>query len=134
MKRLQWRATTRPRPWAATGTGIVAILAFAGAAGLGAGTLGLGPEITARFPFGSGVFAGVALALIVGVPMAVTSWWTARPDPRASVAAVVSGILLLGWVVVEMGVIQTYSWLQPVLALAGVAIAYAGLRDVRSTE
>ncbi|WP_236794261.1 hypothetical protein [Amycolatopsis sp. GM8] len=131
MSRLEWHTETRRRPWLAAFTGLIAILAFAGAAGLMTGTLGLGDDIIARLPFGSAVFGGIALALVVGVPMAVVCYLGSRPGTRTSGAAVVAGSLLIGWIAVEIAFVQTYSWLQPVFAFAGVAVAYAGLRDVR---
>ena len=131
MSKIDWRRTgqTRRRPVLATCSGVLAVLAYAGAAGLITGTIDYGPEITARLPFGSSVFGGVALALVVGVPMTLVAYLGARVDARTSLAAVVAGSLLVGWIVVEIGFVRTYSWLQPVCAFAGVAVALAGLRD-----
>ena len=131
MSRTDWHHTrqARRRPVLATCTGIVAILAYAGAVGLITGAIDYGPEITARMPFGSPVFGGVALALVVGVPMTVVTYLGARVDARTSPAAVVAGSLLVGWIVVEIGFVRSYSWLQPACTVAGVAVALAGLRD-----
>ncbi|HVV29847.1 MAG TPA: hypothetical protein VHC41_03110 [Mycobacteriales bacterium] len=129
MNRIDWPRDTRPRPWLATGTGLVAVLAFAGGAGLITGVPGLGPEVTARLPFGSTLFAGLALAMVVGVPMTVVAYLGARGAARTSVAAGIAGSMLIGWIAVEIGFVRTYSWLQPLFAFAGVLIAHAGLRQ-----
>jgi hypothetical protein len=104
----------------------VATAALAGAVGLVTGSLGLGETVTARLPFASRRVAGAALAAVVGAPMAratVDAW---RGTDQADATAVVAGTLLMGWIVVEVGVIRTVSWLQPLCFAAGACIAVAG--------
>ncbi|TNC24825.1 hypothetical protein [Amycolatopsis alkalitolerans] len=131
MSRLDWHSDTRRRPWLASFTGLIAILAFAGAVSLMTGVIALGTEVEARIPFHSPVLAGIALAVIVGVPMSDVCYLAMRPDSRTAVAAVVAGALLIGWIVAEIAYTQTYSWLQPVFAFAGVAVVVAGLQELR---
>ncbi|NMN93950.1 hypothetical protein [Antrihabitans stalactiti] len=69
--------------------GVTATLAFVGAAGLMTGVLDPGDIVTDRIPFGSKAFGGFALALIVGIPMALTTPWRSpmtqgRPPPRSA--------------------------------------------------
>lgn len=113
----------------AAATALIAVLAYGGAAGLITGVIDFGAEINARLPFHSPVFGGAALAVVVGAPMTVAAWLAARRDTRSSIAAVIAGSLLVGWIAVEIGFVQSYSWIQPVFAFAGLAVAYAGLRD-----
>ncbi|KAA9160222.1 hypothetical protein FPZ12_017895 [Amycolatopsis acidicola] len=134
MNRIDWPRDTARRPVLAACAGLVAVLAYAGAAALITGVLGLGAEVTARLPWGSTVFAGVALALVVGVPMTVVACFGSRGNAYTSVAAVVAGSMLIGWIAVEIGFVRTYSWLQPVFAFAGLLIAHAGLRRFRRTS
>jgi hypothetical protein len=125
----RWRgrlASTSLR-WLAPFTGLIAVSAFAGAVGLITGVIDFGDVINARLPFDSPVFGGVALAMVVGTPMTVVTYLAAKRDPRTSVAAVVAGSALVGWIVVEIGFVQSYSWLQPICAFAGLAVALAGL-------
>ena len=107
-----------PRRLLAVGEAVLAAGAVAGSIGLVTGSLDMGRSITSRFPFGSAVVAGTALLAVVGVPMTVAS-----VD-----AALVAGLLLMGWIVVEVVVIRTFSWLQPACFTAGAVIAIAGNR------
>jgi hypothetical protein len=106
----------------------MALAAGAGAAGLATGTLDLGETVTARLPFASAPVGGGALLAVVGVPMgvaAVDAWTGAR---RADATAFGAGLLLMGWILVELPVIRSFSWLQPACFAAGAAIAAAGYR------
>jgi hypothetical protein len=113
--------------------GLVAVQAYGGAVGLGAGLVDFGPEITARLPFGSALVAAVALVVIVAVPMTVAAWYLSTGNPRAHRAAIAAGALLVSWIVVQVAVIQSFSWLQPVMAVAGLLVFVSGLthKEVR---
>ncbi|MEU0465215.1 hypothetical protein ABZ215_14515 [Amycolatopsis sp. NPDC006131] len=127
-----WRRDSRiarRRPWLAACTALLAVFAWAGAIGLVTGAVDLGAVVIERLPFHSTGFAGLSLALIVGVPMTVVTVLGARRDTRTSPAAVLAGAALIGWIVVEIGVIRTYNVLQPACALAGLAVLVAGLKD-----
>ncbi len=118
----------RRRPALASAEGVVAAGALAGSLGLIVRSIDLGAKVNARLPFESPAFGGCALFLVVGVPMtlaAIAAWRGSRP---ANPGAMSAGALLMGWIVVEIGVIQTFSWLQPTLFVAGAAIAFAGYR------
>jgi hypothetical protein len=115
------------RPLLATTAGLIAVSAYAGAAALLTGVIDLGAAIEARLPFGSTVFAGVALALVVAVPMTVAARRAATGAAHATGAAIMAGALLVGWILVELAVIRTFSWLQPVMAAAGVTVLLGGL-------
>lgn len=121
-----WAPPDRP---AALLAGLMAFCAYAGAVGLVGGGIDPGPAVTARLPFGSAALAGFALLLLVGVPMtvaAVTCW---HGDPWAAVVLVGAGLALAGWIVVELLVIRTFSWLQPACFGYGLLLAWLGLRD-----
>lgn len=107
-------------------TGLIAVSAYAGAVALATGMTGLGTVVEERLPFGSPVFAGVALALIVAVPMTVATRQAAIGGPRTTNAAITAGVLLVGWIVIELAVIRTFSWLQPTLAAAGAGVLLPG--------
>jgi tellurite resistance protein TehA-like permease len=128
------RARGPRRPWLALGTGVLALSAVVGAGGMATGTLDLGDEITARLPFDSTPLAGAALLLVVAVPMAVVSALAVRRSSTTDLAALVAGVLLIGWIFLEVAVIRSFSWLQPTLLAAGVAVALAGLGVLGSSH
>ena len=104
--------------------GVMFLAAVAGVIGLAGGGIDFGPAITARLPWHSPVLAAVALGLVVAVPMeaaAVLGW---RRSKRTGGAAILAGLALIGWIVVETAVIRTVSWLQPAcLAYGGLVLA-----------
>ena len=111
----------------ATFAGVVALSAWGGAVGLVAGFLTLGAEIEARLPLDSPVLGGLALATIVALPttaLAVLAW---RGDPRTGDVAVVAGLLVVGWIAVQLAVIQTFSSFQPTYVVVGLALVLWGL-------
>ena len=122
-------AKPRParHPWLAVLTGAVAVNALAGSALMVTGVLDFGDTVTARLPLHSTTLAALALAVIVGLPMAGAAVLAARGHPRAVEAAMLAGALLVGWIGVQLTVIRTFSPLQPVMAAAGVAVFLAGV-------
>ena len=101
---------------------LVAFSAYAGAVGLAAGATDTGSTINARLPFHSPVFGAVALAVIVGVPNTAVAWFAWRGDRRARPAALVAGVMLIGWIVVEFAIIREFSWLQPLYVAVGASL------------
>jgi hypothetical protein len=91
-------------------------------------SIDLGSVINARLPFESPQFAGGALFVVVGLPMATAAFAAWRGSRRDDLWAASAGALLMGWIVVEIGVIQSFSWLQPTLFAFGAGIAFAAYR------
>ena len=84
--------------------------------------------VISRLPFESPQFAGGSLFVVVGLAMATAAFAAWRGSRRDDLWAASAGALLMGWIVVEIGVIQSFSWLQPTLFAFGAAIAFAGYR------
>jgi hypothetical protein len=105
----------------------VSISALGGAVALATGFMDMGTAVDARFPFHSTVLAGVALALVVAVPMAVAAYLSWTGSVHAAEAAMAAGALLVGWIAVQLVIIRTFSWLQPAMATAGALVFLAGL-------
>ena len=105
----------------------VAISAYGGAIGLATGA-DLGHELNQRLPFHSPVFGAVALALIVGVPSTVVAALAKRGDPRADTALVGAGVLLIGWIAVELAFIREFQFLQVVYVIVGLVYVALGRR------
>ena len=108
--------------------GFVAVSAYGGAAALIAGWLRPAASMTENLPFGSPVFAGIALASVVAAPATVVAVLAWRRHPRARDAATLAGVLLVGWILVEAAVIRQFSALQIVYGLAGAALIAGGNR------
>jgi drug/metabolite transporter (DMT)-like permease len=107
--------------------GLMSAAAAAGVVGLAGHGIDLGPTITRRLPFQSQVIGGTALGGIVAVPMAAAAVAGWRRAPRSGDLAVLAGTALAGWIVGQVAIIRTFSWLQPVCFGYGVAVAGAGL-------
>ncbi|MDV7101301.1 hypothetical protein R4227_14510 [Gordonia amicalis] len=108
-------------------TSLTALFAFAGAVGLIGGGTDFGETINSRLPLDSPVLAGVALAVFVGVPMSVAAWLLYRKsDTRAVWVSVVAGGWLIGWIVIQLLVIRTYSFMQAACVGIGVALIALG--------
>jgi hypothetical protein len=109
-------------------TALVAVWAYAGAVGIIGGGIDFGPTVNDRLPWQSTALAGVALLLGVAVPMTLAAVAVWRGTPHAASAAVLAGLMLVGWIVVQLAVIRTFSWLQPVCVLLGLAVVYLATR------
>jgi len=94
------------------------------------GLLSLGAVVTERLPFGSPVLGGLALALIVGAPstwLAVLAW---RGDRRTRAASLLTGVLIIGWIVVEFLFIREISFFHPLYLVVGAVLVWIGRHGV----
>ena len=101
---------------------LIAASAYAGAVGLASGGIDTGGTINNQLPFHSPALGAVALALIVGIPSKSVAWRALRGDRTVRTAALIAGILLVGWIVVEAAFIRELSWLQPFYVGIGVSL------------
>jgi hypothetical protein len=106
---------------------VSAASALGGAIGLISGFADFGNTINSRLPFDSRPLAGLAPAAIVGVPYAALAVLVARRDPRTDRAAIVAGAMLIGWIVVQLAVIRSFSVLQPICLIVGAAFVWVGI-------
>jgi hypothetical protein len=107
---------------------VIAASAWGGAAGLVVGFLTLGPVVESRLPLQSPVIGGLALAVIVAVPMTILAMMAWQGDGRTGDAAIVCGVLQIGWIVVELLFIWELSFFHPLYLLVGAALIMIGLR------
>ena len=106
----------------------VALSAYGGTIGLATGALDMGHALNQRLPLHSPVLGGIALAVLVGVPATTVAVLARRADARTDLAAVVAGVLLVGWILVELAFIREISFLQFFYAGAGALFVALGLR------
>lgn len=110
---------------------LIGVSAYAGAMGLIVGFLTLPRDLEQRLPFASPVLGGVALAVIVAVPATVVAVLAWRGDPRTDGAAVIEGLLLIGWIVVELAFIRELSYFHIIYAVVGVGLIGWGRAALR---
>lgn len=110
-----------------------AVAAWSGAVGLIGGGLSFGRRLDDRLPFDSRPFAGVALALVIAIPLSMLAGAAWRGDRRTGPGAELAGVLVVGWILVQLAVLRAFSWFQPTYLLVGaVLIAWGRWIDLRS--
>jgi hypothetical protein len=106
--------------------GLIALLALLRSLALTTGFFDPGHPIIDRIPFQSTALVGLTLVLMVAVPMATTALWARTGHPRAGEVAMLAGVLLLCWIGMQLMVIRTFTWLQPVMAVVALAVFATG--------
>ena len=116
------------RSWLAGVAALNALAAWAGAVAVVTGAIDFGEPTNDRLPFDSVVLAGVALAIIVAIPLTVLAWsaWTAAT--RTDDIALVAGVVLIGWIVVQVAVLRSFSLFQPAYLCIGIYFVAASNR------
>ena len=128
---LRQRARGRWRDLGAGLAALMALWAWAGAVGIAGGGIDFGPVITSRLPWQSTWLAACALAAGVAVPMSAAALLGMRRSPAAPPALMTAGLLLVGWIAVQLVFIRTFSWLQPVCAGYGLVLTLIAARTRR---
>jgi pimeloyl-ACP methyl ester carboxylesterase len=101
-----------------------AIAALAGGVALLTGGIDFGAILNERLPFASPTLAGIALIIVVALPLAVLAWAGWTRSGRTGDLALVAGVLLVGWILVQIMVLRAFSLFQPAyLAVAAYLIA-----------
>lgn len=121
------------RPWLAGAAALNALAAWAGAAGLASGAIDFGQAIDDRLPFGSLILAGLALVVVVAIPLSMLAWSAWNGGRRTADLALVAGILLIGWIVGQVAVIRAFSGFQPTYLVVGAGFIAASHRVALSS-
>jgi hypothetical protein len=99
--------------------GLLALGAFGGAIALVLGAIDLA-EATSKLPFGgSTVFAGLMLGLLIGVFPTLVMVAALQRRPVATLGHLAVGVVLMGWIVVQVAVLGP-----PIAAIQVVYFAY----------
>lgn len=88
-------------------------------------------DVLARMPFSSWIGPGVLLALCVALPAGVVAFGSAARRVYAHAVHPVLGLVLMGWIMVQLAVIGLISWLQPAMFAWGLAILLLGAANYR---
>lgn len=75
------------------------------------------------------MFAGLALAVIVAIPLSGLAALAWRGDPRTGRAAMGTGAVLVAWIVVQVAFLRAFSVFQPAYVVIGALFVIAGRRD-----
>ena len=113
-------------------TAVIALSAYGGVFGLMSGGISFGDVIDARLPFGSLVLAGVALLIIVAIPMTVASIAAIRATRHSADLVFGAGLLLVAWIAVELAFIKAYSWFHPTYLVAAIVVLGLGWLMIRA--
>ena len=120
--------SSRPRSALATLAVANALAAFGGAIGLATGALALESDVDRRLPFASPVFGGIALAVIVGLPSTAVALLAWRGDDRANAATRAVGVVLIGWIAVELVFLRSLSFFHVFYVAMGALFVWLGRR------
>ena len=80
-----------------------------------------------HLPVDTWLLPGAALAALVALPYVVAAFLVLTRHPMARAVSLLAGGILVGWIVVQLALIQQYFFLQPVMALCGlltIGLAY----------
>jgi hypothetical protein len=106
--------------------GVNALAACGGAAGLVLGFLSLTDRVNERLPFASPVLGGLGLAALVALPLTVLTVRAGTGHPRTGETAVVVGVLLIGWILVQVLFLRELSFFHPFYLAVGAGLVVAG--------
>jgi chloramphenicol O-acetyltransferase len=108
--------------------GLVALNAFGGGIYGMAGARNVPTGWLEGSPFRDYLIPSVALFVVVGGACLASTVALLRRWRNAEILALAAGVIVLGWIGVQLGLIGYVSWLQPAVAVAGiVAIAMAAI-------
>jgi hypothetical protein len=113
-----------PRLWARIALvaveGFVALGAVYGSILLITDAWQLDREMLRQLPVDTWVVPGVALAVLVAVPNLIAGVLAAIGHRWALKVSMVTGGVLVGWIIVQIAVIQQFFYLQPVMGICGL--------------
>lgn len=90
--------------------------------------LGMSPETLQFSPFTSFLIPGIILFTANGLLSLLVAFITIRQVSGYSWLIILQGCILLGWICVQMVMLQTVNSLQIIFGIAGMLLIAAGLR------
>jgi hypothetical protein len=101
---------------------IIAVNAVYGGIGLMVNGMGMPGDWLDGTPLRSWTLPGVALMAAVAVPMSIAAVAEFTRWRLAYLASITAGLVLMGWIVVQVLVLRRFFFLQPVLGVAGALV------------
>lgn len=120
------RSSSKVVPSATWLAGFVAVSAWGGAIYLLLGAPGLTAELPEFLPGETWLPGGIALGLIVALPMSIASYLLGMKRVAGGRAAMVAGVLLMSWIIIQVALVGYISLLQPAMFAAGLAVLVLG--------
>lgn len=81
--------------------------------------LGLSPRVLRTTPFQNFLIPGLFLIVAVGATNLVAFFYLLKDDPKQFVWSMFGGLMIGGWIIIQMMFIQTFFWLQLVYLFVG---------------
>ena len=110
---------------------LVAVNAIYGGVGLIRNGMGMPDEWLEPTPFSSWLWPGIFLLVVIAVPMTAAAVLEVARSPLAYLASMIAAAGQIGWIIVQVAVLQRFFFLQPVLLGAGLLIGALALRSHR---
>lgn len=107
---------------------LVIISGFVGVSALGGGIYGMSGakgvplELLEGSMFSNYFVPSLILFLVVGGSSILTMIMTSKGKKNARRIAILTGVIILVWIVFQLNIIGYESWLQPFIAIAGISI------------
>jgi len=90
--------------------------------------IGIPLELLAESPFDNYVIPGILLFLFNGVGNITGLILSFKKNIYAGLAGILLGIILIGWIIIQIKLIGYANWLQPFYLLLGILEFYLGSR------
>lgn len=90
------------------------------------GKLGMSTALLADSPFADFLWPGVLLFVLIGLGSIAATVWVMRQWYNYSIAIMLVGALLTGWIGIQILLIREFHWLQALFGGIGVVLFAAG--------
>lgn len=118
------RSGTRPVAWWSLVAleVVIAVNAVYGGIGLMRDGMGMPADWLDGTPFDSWTWPGIFLLAVVAAPMSIAAVGELSRWRLAYRGSMVAGLVLVGWIAVQLLVLRRYFFLQPALGVAGALV------------
>jgi peptidoglycan/LPS O-acetylase OafA/YrhL len=106
----------------------VGLGAVAGGVGVATNAIGLPDDLLRGSPFGSYLIPGLVLLFVVGGSQLVAAAAVSRRHESGAPASALAGLLLVGWMVVQVAIIGLGHWIQAFYLVLGMLIVVLAAR------
>jgi hypothetical protein len=94
--------------------------------------IGMHTNVLAHSPFSDFLIPGIVLLLCNGVFGAVASYHVWKNSPKAALWVMAQGVILLGWIIIQIFMLQFLFVLHVVMGSAGVLLVLMGWKGRRN--